>query len=159
MLVSAALVWVLFVVVLILVLLGVIHAVPGVVVLNVAGLIGLAWVWMLLTMERLAAIELTPKTLRVGRSGSVPVEDLDPGWVRMLASNASDELKHRVESTPGPVALDTTTPKDAPTLGGVVGRMKGFSIVTLRLRDRTAVGVTTDDKHGLIAGLLTAIGS
>lgn len=156
--VLSAIAWVLFIVVLVTLLLGGVDAVAGIVVAVVLGLVGVSGIWMIVMMQNLGRIRLSASALRVGRNGSVPVEDLDPAWVRMLASHTSATLRERVDGSPGPVAMETATP-DGPTLGGPLAHMKEFSVVTLRLRDRTAVKVATDDEAGLIEGLLTAVGS
>ncbi len=154
----SAIAWVLFVVALVTLLLGGIDVVAGIVIAVVLGIVGAVSIWMIVMMQNFGRIRLSTAALRVGRGGSVPVANLDPGWVRMLASHTSAPLRERVEGSPGPVAMETVIP-DGPTLGGPLAHMKEFSVVTLRLRDRTAVKVATDDEAGLIEGLLTAVGS
>jgi hypothetical protein len=131
------------------------------VVASVAGFSPVLAVWLLTlwSINRYGAITLTRQTLRAGRH-SVPVAQIDPAWVRMLATKASPGLKERVLASaatfevPG---LELSNGDRGRLLGGAYGATLGSDLVTLRLVDGSRVSAQTGDREGLLAGLLTAL--
>jgi hypothetical protein len=122
------------------------------------------WLLTLWSINRYAAITLTRDTLRVGRD-RVPVADIEPQWVRMLARRADPSLAQRLETSATTLQLPGATQVDpgrGRLLGGAYGTTLGDDLVTLELRrdgvQRNArVSVPTKDRRGLLAGLLEAL--
>ena len=55
-------------------------------------------------MNRYGTITITADTLRVGRD-RLPLDTIDPEWVRMLASKASPTLRERVLTSAGTIQV------------------------------------------------------
>lgn len=122
------------------------------------------WLLTLWSMDRYGAITLTRELLRVGRD-RVPVADIEPQWVRMLAARADPTLAQRLGTSATTLQLPGTgqvDPGRGRLLGGAHGTTLGDDLVTLELRRdgvarNTRVSVPTKDRRGLLAGLLDAL--
>jgi hypothetical protein len=117
------------------------------------------WLLTLWSINRYAAVTLTRDTLRVGRH-TVPVAELDPVWIRMLATKAAPSLRERVVASAATFEVpghETSNTDRGRLLGGSYAATLGADLVTLRLLDGTRVSVQTSDRTGLLAGLLTAV--
>lgn len=131
-----------------------------VVMLGLIAVLGGIWVLTLYSMNRYGTITITGDTLRVGRD-RLPLDKIDHEWVRMLASKASPTLRERVLTSasaiqiPAHVQLD---PGRGRLLGGAYGARMGSDQVTLRLNDGSRVTAPSNDREGLLAALLTALG-
>jgi hypothetical protein len=123
------------------------------------------WLLTLWSINRYGAITLTRDTLRVGRD-RVPVAQIEPQWVRMLAARADPSLAQRLGTSATTVQLPGAGQVDlgrGRLLGGAYGTTLGDDLVTLELRGdgvarNTRVSVPTKDRRGLLAGLLDALG-
>jgi hypothetical protein len=130
------------------------------VMLGLIAVVGGIWALTLYSMNRYGTITITGDTLRVGRD-RLPLDKIDPEWVRMLASKASPTLRERVLTSastiqvPAHVQLD---PGRGRLLGGAYGTSMGSDQVTLRLTDGSRVTAPSADREGLLAALLTALG-
>lgn len=122
------------------------------------------WLLTLYSMNRYGAITLTRETLRVGRD-KVPVADIEPQWVRMLAARADPTLAQRLGTSATALQLPGAREVDRSRgrlLGGAYGTTIGDDLVTLELRRdgiarNTRVSVPTKDRRGLLGGLLQAL--
>jgi hypothetical protein len=122
------------------------------------------WLLTLWSMNRYGAITLTREVLRVGRD-TVPVADIEPQWVRMLAARADPTLARRLGISATTLQLPGTSQVDrgrGRLLGGAHGTTLGDDLVTLELRRdgvarNTRVSVPTKDRRGLLTGLLDAL--
>jgi hypothetical protein len=122
------------------------------------------WLLALWSMNRYGAITLTPETLRVGRD-RVPVADIEPQWVHMLAHRADPTLAQRLATSATTVQLPGDAQVDnerGRILGGAFGTTLGGDLVTLELRGdglrrNERVSVPTNDRRGLLRGLVTAL--
>jgi hypothetical protein len=122
------------------------------------------WLLTLWSMNRYGAISLTRETLRVGRD-RVAVTDIEPQWVRMLATRADPTLAQRLGSSATALQLPGSASVDGGRgrlLGGAYGATLGDDLVTLEVRRdgvqrHSRVSVPTKDRRGLLAGLLTAL--
>ena len=122
------------------------------------GMIFGIWLLTLWSINRYGAITLTSDTLRVGRD-SVPVAQIEPQWVRMLARRADPTLAQRLGTSATTLQLPGDRQVDAGRgrlLGGAYGTTLGDDLVTLELQGER-VSVPTKDRRGLLAGLLTAL--
>ena len=130
----------------------------------IPGMVFGVWLLTLWSLNRYGAITLTRDTLRVGRD-RVPVADIEPQWVRMLAHRADPTLVQRLGTSATTVQAPGASQVDAGRgrlLGGAYGTTLGDDLVTLELRrdgaQRNArVSVPTKDRRGLLAGLLAAL--
>ena len=117
------------------------------------------WLLTLWSINRYGAVTLTRETLRVGRD-RVPVADIEPQWVRMLATRADPALAQRFGTSASTLQLPGGRQGDRDrgrVLGGAYGATLGDDLVTLELRGNQRVSVPTRDRRGLLAGLLTAL--
>jgi len=117
------------------------------------------WLLTLWSINRYGAVTLTRDTLRVGRD-RVPVADIEPQWVRMLATRADPALAQRLGASASTLQLPGSRQADRDRgrlLGGAYGATVGDDLVTLELRHDQRVSVPTRDRRGLLAGLLTAL--
>jgi hypothetical protein len=136
------------------------------VVLSVIGPGAIFGIWLLTlwSINRYAAVTLTRQTLRVGRD-RVPVADIEPQWVQMLARRADPSLAQRLAASATTVQLPGDGQVDnerGRLLGGAFGTTLGADLVTLELRGdglrrNERVSVPTKDRRGLLSGLLTAL--
>ena len=117
------------------------------------------WLLTLWSIDRYGTVTLTRDALRVGRD-TVPVAEIEPQWVRMLAHKADPSLAERLGTSattlqlPGDRLVD---PDRGRLLGGAYGATLGHDLVTLELRRNARVSVPTRDRRGLLGGLLTAL--
>ncbi|WP_457112510.1 hypothetical protein [Marmoricola sp. URHA0025 HA25] len=123
----------------------------------------LIWLLTLWSINRYGAVTLTRETLRVGRD-RVPVAQIEPQWVRMLAQRADPSLAQRLGTSATTLQLPGERQVDrgrGRLLGGAYGTTLGDDLVTLELRDdglgNRRVSVPTRDRRGLLLGLLTAL--
>lgn len=117
------------------------------------------WLLTLWSINRYGAITLTRDTLRVGRD-TLPVAQIEPQWVRMLARKADPSLTARLTTSATTLQLPADRVADTSRgrlLGGAYGTTLGDDLVTLELRGNQRVSVPTRDRRGLLAGLLTAL--
>ena len=92
----------------------------------------------------------------------LPLNTIDPEWVRMLASKASPTLRERVLTSAGTIQVPAhvqVDPGRGRLLGGAYGTSMGSDQVTLRLTDGSRVTAPSNDREGLLAALLTALGT
>lgn len=119
----------------------------------------LIWLLTLWSLDRYGAVTLTRETLRVGRD-RVPVADIEPHWVRTLATKADPALAQRLGTSASTVQVPGSKQADRDRgrlLGGAYAATFGDDLVTLELRGNERVTVPTRDRRGLLAGLLTAL--
>ena len=131
-----------------------------VVMLILVAVIGGIWCLTLYSMNRYGTVTITADTVRVGRD-RLPLNTVDPEWVRMLASKASPTLRERVLTSAGTIQVPAhvqVDPGRGRLLGGAYGTSMGSDQVTLRLTDGSRVTAPSNDREGLLAGLLTALG-
>lgn len=131
-----------------------------VVMLILVAIIGGIWFLTLYSMNRYGTVTITADTMRVGRN-RLPLNTIDPEWVRMLASKASPTLRERVLTSAGTIQLPTQAQVDSGRgrlLGGAYATSMGGDQVTLQLTDGSCVTVPSNDREGLLAALLTALG-
>jgi hypothetical protein len=130
------------------------------VMLGLIAVIGGIWVLTLYSMNRYGTVTITGDTLRVGRD-RLPLDRIDLEWVRMLASKASPTLRERVLTSASTIQVPAHVQLDARRgrlLGGAYGTSVGSDQVTLRLTDGSRVTAPSNDREGLLAALLTALG-
>ena len=136
------------------------------VVLSAVGPGALFGIWLLTlwSIDRYAAVTLTSDTLRVGRD-RVPVADIEPQWVHMLARRADPSLAQRLATSATTVQLPGDAQVDnerGRLLGGAFGTTLGGDLVTLELRGdglhrNQRVSVPTKDRRGLLGALVTVL--
>ena len=126
----------------------------------IAAILSGIWALTLYSMNRYGTITITDDTLRVGRD-RLPLAEIDPEWVRMLASRASPTLRERVLTSASTIQVPAhvqVDPGRGRLLGGAYGTSMGSDQVTLRLTDGSRVTAPSNDREGLLAALLTALG-
>ena len=131
-----------------------------VVMLILVAILGGIWCLTLYSMNRYGTITITADTLRVGRD-RLPLDTIDPEWICMLASKASPNLRERVLTSVGTIQVPAhvqVDPGRGRLLGGAYGTGMGSDQVTLRLTDGSRVTAPSNDREGLLAALLTALG-
>ena len=85
------------------------------------------WLLTLWSINRYGAVTLTREALRVGRD-RVPVADIEPQWVRMLASKADPALAQRIGISASTLQLPGARLADRDRgrlLGGAYGATLG----------------------------------
>ena len=131
-----------------------------VVMLILVAILGGIWCLTLYSMNRYGTVTITADTLRVGRD-RLPLNTIDPEWVCMLASKASPNLRERVLTSASTIQVPAhvqVDPGRGRLLGGAYGTSMGSDQVTLRLTDGSRVTAPSNDREGLLAALLTALG-
>ena len=142
------------------------HGDPDRMLGSLAGMLGLIavvggiWALTLYSMNRYGTVTITGDTLRVGRD-RLPLDKVDPEWVRMLAAKASPTLRERVLTSASTIQVPAHIQRDpgrGRLLGGAYGTSMGSDLVTLRLTNGSRVTAPSNDREGLLAALLTALG-
>ena len=128
--------------------------------LILVAILGGVWCLTLYSMNRYGTVTITTDTLRVGRD-RLPLNKIDPEWVRMLAAKASPTLRQRVLTSASTIQVPThiqVDPGRGRLLGGAYGTSIGSDQVTLRLTNGSRVTAPSNDREGFLAALLTALG-